>query len=150
MTWLETDRLPAGQLELEGPWNFQLRNPSNPAASTYAGVLEFIARGRCCSSPPMGMVAYWIELSSFIDVFLIDDEDPSAQRRRSSALNWCASTEGKIGETASPIDELLGDIRSESSVRPLRLLLQKHILMLPSQTRTSTSQFLHFDARRHD
>lgn len=44
MTWLETDRLPAGQLELEGPWNFQLRNPSNPAASTYAGVLEFIAR----------------------------------------------------------------------------------------------------------
>ncbi|KXN86916.1 Ubiquitin fusion degradation protein 1, partial [Leucoagaricus sp. SymC.cos] len=30
-------------LEIEGPWVFQLRNPSNPAASTHAGVLEFIA-----------------------------------------------------------------------------------------------------------
>lgn len=32
------------QLDLESPWTFQLRNPSNPAASTHAGVLEFIAR----------------------------------------------------------------------------------------------------------
>ncbi|KAG2020211.1 ubiquitin fusion degradation protein I [Coprinopsis cinerea AmutBmut pab1-1] len=31
------------QLDIEGPWTFQLRNPSNPAASTHAGVLEFIA-----------------------------------------------------------------------------------------------------------
>ncbi|KAF6764061.1 ubiquitin fusion degradation protein UFD1-domain-containing protein [Ephemerocybe angulata] len=31
------------QLDLESPWSFQLRNPSNPAASTHAGVLEFIA-----------------------------------------------------------------------------------------------------------
>ncbi|KAF8343994.1 ubiquitin fusion degradation protein UFD1-domain-containing protein [Cantharellus anzutake] len=31
-------------LDLESPWNFQLRNPSNPAASTNAGVLEFIAQ----------------------------------------------------------------------------------------------------------
>lgn len=30
-------------LDLEGPWMFQLRNPNNPAASTHAGVLEFIA-----------------------------------------------------------------------------------------------------------
>ncbi|KAF8485621.1 ubiquitin fusion degradation protein I [Gautieria morchelliformis] len=30
-------------LNLESPWMFQLRNPSNPAASTHAGVLEFIA-----------------------------------------------------------------------------------------------------------
>ncbi|KAG6331652.1 hypothetical protein ID866_7436 [Astraeus odoratus] len=30
-------------LDLESPWMFQLRNPSNPAASTHAGVLEFIA-----------------------------------------------------------------------------------------------------------
>ncbi|KAF8163390.1 ubiquitin fusion degradation protein I [Crassisporium funariophilum] len=30
-------------LDLEGPWMFQLRNPANPAASTYGGVLEFIA-----------------------------------------------------------------------------------------------------------
>ncbi|KZT40848.1 UFD1-domain-containing protein [Sistotremastrum suecicum HHB10207 ss-3] len=31
------------ELELESPWMFELRNPSNPAASTHAGVLEFIA-----------------------------------------------------------------------------------------------------------
>ncbi|TFK55083.1 ubiquitin fusion degradation protein I [Heliocybe sulcata] len=31
------------QLDLETPWMFQLRNPANPAASTHAGVLEFIA-----------------------------------------------------------------------------------------------------------
>ncbi|KAF4615126.1 hypothetical protein D9613_003152 [Agrocybe pediades] len=30
-------------LEIQSPWMFQLRNPSNPAASTHAGVLEFIA-----------------------------------------------------------------------------------------------------------
>ncbi|TFK76302.1 UFD1-domain-containing protein [Pluteus cervinus] len=31
-------------LDLESPWMFQLRNPENPAASTHAGVLEFIAQ----------------------------------------------------------------------------------------------------------
>lgn len=31
------------QLDIESPWNFLLRNPANPAASTHAGVLEFIA-----------------------------------------------------------------------------------------------------------
>ena len=30
-------------LDLESTWMFQLRNPTNPAASTHAGVLEFIA-----------------------------------------------------------------------------------------------------------
>ncbi|KJA27115.1 hypothetical protein HYPSUDRAFT_132045 [Hypholoma sublateritium FD-334 SS-4] len=30
-------------LDIESPWMFQLRNPTNPAASTHAGVLEFIA-----------------------------------------------------------------------------------------------------------
>lgn len=31
------------QLDLESPWMFKLSNPANPAASTHAGVLEFIA-----------------------------------------------------------------------------------------------------------
>jgi hypothetical protein len=31
-------------LDLESPWKFKLRNPANPAASTHAGVLEFIAQ----------------------------------------------------------------------------------------------------------
>ncbi|KAH8106828.1 UFD1-domain-containing protein [Cristinia sonorae] len=41
-------------LEIAGPWCFQLRNPLNPAASTHAGVLEFIA--------PEGQVylPYWM------------------------------------------------------------------------------------------
>ncbi|KAF9075182.1 ubiquitin fusion degradation protein UFD1-domain-containing protein [Rhodocollybia butyracea] len=30
-------------MDLESPWQFKLRNPSNPAAETHAGVLEFIA-----------------------------------------------------------------------------------------------------------
>ncbi|KAJ3725835.1 ubiquitin fusion degradation protein UFD1-domain-containing protein [Lentinula raphanica] len=30
-------------LDLQSPWQFHLRNPSNPAAETHAGVLEFIA-----------------------------------------------------------------------------------------------------------
>lgn len=31
-------------LDLQSPWKFQLRNPANSAASTHAGVLEFIAQ----------------------------------------------------------------------------------------------------------
>jgi ubiquitin fusion degradation protein 1 len=30
-------------MDLESPWQFKLRNSSNPAAETHAGVLEFIA-----------------------------------------------------------------------------------------------------------
>jgi ubiquitin fusion degradation protein 1 len=30
-------------LNFPSPWMFQLRNPANAAASTHAGVLEFIA-----------------------------------------------------------------------------------------------------------
>lgn len=41
-------------LELDSPWMFQLRNPSNPAASTHAGVLEFIAQDGCVHLP------YWM------------------------------------------------------------------------------------------
>ncbi|KZT26398.1 UFD1-domain-containing protein [Neolentinus lepideus HHB14362 ss-1] len=42
------------QLDLESPWMFQLRNPANPAASTHAGVLEFIAEEGCVHLP------YWM------------------------------------------------------------------------------------------
>lgn len=43
------------RLDLESPWMFQLRNPSNPAASTHAGVLEFIAQEGCVYLPPWMM-----------------------------------------------------------------------------------------------
>ncbi|KAG9010103.1 ubiquitin fusion degradation protein [Tulasnella sp. JGI-2019a] len=41
-------------LDVEPPWMFQLRNPSNPAASTHAGVMEFIAQEGCVHLP------YWM------------------------------------------------------------------------------------------
>ena len=39
------------QMDLEPPWMFKLRNPENPAASTHAGVLEFIAEEGCVHLP---------------------------------------------------------------------------------------------------
>ncbi|KAI8989664.1 ubiquitin fusion degradation protein UFD1-domain-containing protein [Trametes punicea] len=39
------------QAQLESPWMFKLRNPANPAASTHAGVLEFIAEEGCVHLP---------------------------------------------------------------------------------------------------
>ena len=39
------------QLDVEAPWMFKLSNPSNPAASTHAGVLEFIAEEGCVHLP---------------------------------------------------------------------------------------------------
>ncbi|KAI5121659.1 hypothetical protein M0805_002735 [Coniferiporia weirii] len=41
-------------LDLESPWMFKLGNPQNPAASTHAGVLEFIAEEGCVHLP------YWM------------------------------------------------------------------------------------------
>ena len=38
-------------MDLEPPWMFKLRNPENPAASTHAGVLEFIAEEGCVHLP---------------------------------------------------------------------------------------------------
>lgn len=46
----------AASLNLESPWMFKLRNPSNPAASTHAGVLEFIAEEGVVHLP------YWVWL----------------------------------------------------------------------------------------
>ncbi|CAE6503205.1 unnamed protein product [Rhizoctonia solani] len=38
-------------LDLESPWLFQLKNPSNQAATTHGGVLEFIANEGCAHLP---------------------------------------------------------------------------------------------------
>lgn len=38
-------------MELESPWMFKLQNPQNSAASTHAGVLEFIAEEGCVHLP---------------------------------------------------------------------------------------------------
>ena len=41
-------------LDLESPWMFKLNNPANSAATTHAGVLEFIAEEGCVHLP------YWM------------------------------------------------------------------------------------------
>lgn len=38
-------------MDLDSPWTFKLRNPANSAASTHAGVLEFIAEEGCVHLP---------------------------------------------------------------------------------------------------
>ncbi|KAI6028653.1 UFD1-domain-containing protein [Pisolithus orientalis] len=53
------------RLDLESPWMFQLRNPSNPAASTHAGVLEFIADEGVVHLP------YWM-----MKTLRLDEGDP--------------------------------------------------------------------------
>ncbi|OJA18427.1 hypothetical protein AZE42_06984 [Rhizopogon vesiculosus] len=52
-------------LDLEGPWMFQLTNATNPAASTHAGVLEFIAEEGVVHLP------YWM-----MKTLRLDEGDP--------------------------------------------------------------------------
>ena|SRR6267154_3677993 len=52
-------------LDLEGPWMFQLTNATNPAASTHAGVLEFIAEEGIVHLP------YWM-----MKTLRLDEGDP--------------------------------------------------------------------------
>jgi len=52
-------------LDLESPWMFHLRNPSNTAASTHAGVLEFIAEEGIVHLP------YWM-----MKTLRLDEGDP--------------------------------------------------------------------------
>lgn len=51
---LTSSLIASANLDLESPWMFHLRNPSNPAASTHAGVLEFIAEEGIVHLP------YWV------------------------------------------------------------------------------------------
>src|SRR5882757_3818821 len=52
-------------LDLEGPWMFQLTKATKPAASTYAGVLEFIAGEGVVHLP------YWM-----MNTLRLDEGDP--------------------------------------------------------------------------
>lgn len=84
---------PKASLDLESPWMFQLRNPSNPAASTHAGVLEFIAEEGVVHLP------YWVHILlrgilHVLDRFL-DDEDTPSERRRSYPHNRRTARQGK-------------------------------------------------------
>jgi hypothetical protein len=57
----------AANLELEGPWSFQLRNPKSAALVTHAGVLEFIAEEGVVYLPP------WVCLSPRIAPSVSDE-----------------------------------------------------------------------------
>lgn len=52
-------------LDLPSPWIFNMRNPTNSAASTYGSVLEFIGQDGCVYLP------YWM-----MKTLRLDDGDP--------------------------------------------------------------------------
>ncbi|KAG8738725.1 ubiquitin fusion degradation protein [Ceratobasidium sp. 414] len=67
-------------LDLEGPWLFQLKNPSNQAATTHCGVLEFIAEEGCAHLP------FWVCLSLALN-HLTNIVDHVTQMMRTLRLN---------------------------------------------------------------
>ena len=55
-------------LDLESPWTFKLRNPKNAAASTHAGVLEFIAEEGCVHLPHWMMRTLRLDEGDFVRI----------------------------------------------------------------------------------
>ncbi|KDQ61035.1 hypothetical protein JAAARDRAFT_152021 [Jaapia argillacea MUCL 33604] len=103
------------QLDLESPWMFQLRNPANPAASTHAGVLEFIAEEGCVHLPfwmmktlrlsegdPIRITGAELPKGKFVKlqaqtVHFLEVSDPKAVLER-ALRNFSALTQGDIIE----------------------------------------------------
>ncbi|KAH7340212.1 ubiquitin fusion degradation protein UFD1-domain-containing protein [Rhizoctonia solani] len=102
-------------LDLEGPWVFQLKNPSNPAATTHGGVLEFIADEGCAHLPqwmmktlrlnegePIRITSTNLLKGHFVKIQaqekeFIEVSDPKAVLE-SSLRNFSALTQGDIFE----------------------------------------------------
>ncbi|PPR01476.1 hypothetical protein CVT26_015099 [Gymnopilus dilepis] len=102
-------------LDLESPWMFQLRNPSNPAASTHAGVLEFIAEEGVVHLPywmmktlrlnegdPIRITGTELQKGKFVklqpqSVHFLEISDPKAVLEQ-SLRNFSALTQGDIIE----------------------------------------------------
>ncbi|CCO26020.1 Ubiquitin fusion degradation protein 1 Short=UB fusion protein 1 [Rhizoctonia solani AG-1 IB] len=102
-------------LDLESPWFFQLKNPSNQAASTHAGVLEFIAEEGCAHLPhwmmktlrlnegdPIRITSTTLLKGQFVKLQaqekeFIEVSDPKAVLE-SSLRNFSALTQGDIFE----------------------------------------------------
>ena len=63
------------RLDLQDPWMFQLRNPANPAASTHAGVLEFIAEEGVVHLPYWMMKALQLNKAHKGDLIRITDAE---------------------------------------------------------------------------
>ncbi|CAE6434029.1 unnamed protein product [Rhizoctonia solani] len=102
-------------LDLESPWFFQLKNPSNQAAATHAGVLEFIAEEGCAHLPhwmmktlrlnegdPIRISSTTLPKGQFVkfqaqEKEFIEVADPKAVLE-SSLRNFAALTQGDIFE----------------------------------------------------
>ncbi|KAG8734459.1 ubiquitin fusion degradation protein [Ceratobasidium sp. 423] len=102
-------------LDLESPWFFQLKNPSNQAATTHAGVLEFIADEGCAHLPhwmmktlrlnegdPIRITSITLPKGNFVkfqaqEKEFIEVSDPKAVLE-SSLRNFSALTQGDIFE----------------------------------------------------
>ncbi|QRV86710.1 ubiquitin fusion degradation protein Ufd1 [Ceratobasidium sp. AG-Ba] len=103
------------ELDLDGPWLFQLKNPSNPAATTHCGVLEFIAEEGCAHLPfwmmrtlrlnegdPIRISTANLVKGTFVKIQaqekeFIEVSDPKAVLE-SSLRNFAALTQGDIFE----------------------------------------------------
>ena len=102
-------------LDLESPWMFKLRNPSNPAASTHAGVLEFIAEEgvvhlpywmmktlRLSEGDPVRITGTELQKGKFIKLQaqepqFVEVSDPKAVLEQ-ALRNFTALTQGDIVE----------------------------------------------------
>ncbi|TFL04084.1 ubiquitin fusion degradation protein UFD1-domain-containing protein [Pterulicium gracile] len=102
-------------LDLPSPWMFKLRNPSNPAASTHAGVLEFIAEEGCVHLPhwmmrtlrleegdPIRITGAELSKGTFVkfqaqSVHFLEISDPKAVLEH-AMRNYTALTQGDIVE----------------------------------------------------
>ncbi|KAK7054777.1 ubiquitin fusion degradation protein [Paramarasmius palmivorus] len=87
------------RLDLESPWMFQLRNPNNSAASTHAGVLEFIADEGVVHLP------YWMMKTLKVG------------GRRPYPNHWRRTTKGKASEASATNSALLRNFGSQGSTR---------------------------------
>ncbi|CUA72223.1 Ubiquitin fusion degradation protein 1 [Rhizoctonia solani] len=102
-------------LDLEGPWLFQMKNPANQAATTHGGVLEFIADEGCAHLPfwmmktlrlnegdPIRITSTTLPKGQFVKLQaqekeFIEVSDPKAVLE-SSLRNFSALTQGDIFE----------------------------------------------------
>src|SRR5882762_6716677 len=104
---------------------FKLRNPHNPAASTHAGVLEFIAEEGVVHLP------YWM-----MKTLRLNEGDPIR-------ITGAQLPKGKLVKLQAQSVHFL-EISDHKAVYALSFPIPISLLMTHSQTRTSSAQLLCF------
>jgi len=95
---------------------FLLRNPANQAASTHAGVLEFIADEGFVHLP------HWVGAAGLNPTILppyffpLDDEDLKTERRRPHSSDWRTIAKGQVYQATSTNSGLYRSIGSKGRV----------------------------------